>query len=107
MARVLKFNPKWLDGATEGQREILAGVATCGAKWGTRAVKAVDCRAPISLLRQDGRRRWVIEGFCETHGTLTMELAIRERAYDSWARLDDVRMVLPVGALRIAAEVAR
>jgi hypothetical protein len=88
--RVLKFNAKWLDGATQGQQDILAGVGTCGAKYGTRAVKATPCDAPLTWLEQDGRRRWVILGFCELHGGLTKEMNERERAYVSWARLADV-----------------
>jgi hypothetical protein len=41
-------------------------------------------------------------GFCETHGSLTRDLSVKENAYESWARLSEV---LP--ATMIAAEVAR
>ena len=96
MKRELKFNIAHLTGRTQSQQEILAGVARCGAKWGTRAVPATDCRAPITMLQQDGRRRWIIQGFCETHGTLTRELQQREGYSFSWARLADVLPLIAI-----------
>ena len=90
MKREIKFNATYLTGQTQGQKEILAGVATCGAKWGTRAVSKTDCRAPITMLQQDGRRRWIIQGFCETHGTLTRDLQKLEGYSFSWASLSEV-----------------
>lgn len=90
MKRVLPFNAKYFTGRTQSQQEILAGVGVCAAKYGNRAVSKTDCRQPVTLLQQDGRRRWVISGFCETHGTLTRDLHAREGVYVSWARLSDV-----------------
>ena len=90
MKRERKFNADYLTGRTQSQQEILAGVATCGAKYGTRAVRATDCQQPITMLQQDYRRRWVIGGFCETHGTLTRDLQKLEGYSDSWASLNEV-----------------
>jgi hypothetical protein len=90
MSREIKFNATYLTGRTQSQQEILAGVATCGAKWGTRAVRATDCQQPITMLQQDGRRRWIIQGFCETHGTLTRDLQKLEGYSFSWASLSEV-----------------
>jgi hypothetical protein len=88
--RTLRFNPSHFDGATQSQQEIIAGHGRCLARFGTRAVKATPCDAPVVWLVQDGRRRWVISGLCETHGSLTKDLSERENAYQSWARLNDV-----------------
>ena len=96
MKRELKFNPAYLTGRTQGQQEILAGVALCDAKWGTRAVRPTDCQQPITMLQQDYRRRWIIMGFCETHGTLTRELQQREGYSFSWARLADVLPLIAI-----------
>ena len=96
MRRERKFNATYLTGRTQGQQDILAGVALCSAKWGTRAVAKTDCRAPITMLQQDYRRRWVILGFCETHGTLTRDLQQREGYSDSWARLADVLPLIAI-----------
>lgn len=101
MSRKIGFNVKHFTGVTQYQRDVLAGVALCGARWGTRAVKKTECAAPVALLRQDGRRRWIIDGFCETHGSLTMELSQRENAYESWARLSEViKSAIIVAAVR-------
>ena len=88
--RKLKFNPKHFTGVTQAQKEILAGVGRCDARWGTRAVRKTECDAPVVWLQQDGRRRWVISGYCETHGSLTKDLSEKEGAYESWARLSDL-----------------
>lgn len=88
--RVLKFNPSHLVGTTHAQAAILEGRGVCSARYGTRAVKATPCDAPVVWLSQDGRRRWVISGFCEVHGGLTKDLQEREGAWVSWARLEDV-----------------
>lgn len=100
--RELKFNAKHFTGVTQAQKEIISGLGKCSARWGTRAVPKTECDAPIVWLSQEGRRRWVIMGFCETHGSLTRDLSVKENAYESWARLSEV---LP--ATMIAAEVAR
>lgn len=88
--RVLKFNPSHLVGTTYAQEAILEGRGVCSARYGTRAVSATPCDAPVVWLSQDGRRRWVISGFCEVHGGLTKEMNEREGAWCSWARLADV-----------------
>lgn len=100
MGRKLNFNAKHFTGVTQYQKDVISGVALCGARWGTRAVAKVECAAPVAWLRQEGRRRWVIDGFCETHGSLTKDLSDREGVYVSWARVSDV---LPTA--KIAAEV--
>lgn len=86
----LKFNAKHFTGITQAQKEIIAGVGKCSARWGTRAVPKTECDAPIVWLWQEGRRRHVIMGFCETHGSLERDLSIKENDYVSWARLAEV-----------------
>jgi hypothetical protein len=98
--RKLKFNAAHFTGRTQAQEDIIAGIGKCAARWGTRAVRKTECDAPIVWLSQEGRRRWVISGFCETHGSLTKDLSEKEGTYESWARLSEV---LP--ATMIAAEV--
>ena len=99
MAR-LKFNAKHFTGVTQAQKEIIAGVGKCSARWGTRGISKTECDAPIVWLWQEGRRRHCIQGFCETHGSLERDLSIKENEYCSWARLEEI---LP--ATMIAAEV--
>lgn len=94
----IKFNAKHFNGRTQSQRDLIAGTAECGAKWGTRAVPKTECKAPVTMLRQEGRRRWVIDGFCEVHGSLTKDLSERENVYESWAMLADVMPVTRIEA---------